>query len=129
MPSFMPFSVSGRHHYSLFDIRYVWISLPIRLPFGRAWQRWLTRYRLDNPFVVFRGSQHESSGQLIQGTLVLCLTSPLRIEDIRLRLTGTLRMRYAYCPPSWRCEDRLPARRLDHKLTAQHTGCLEPETG
>jgi hypothetical protein len=69
MPSFNPFStVTGRNTYSLFDIR------------------------LDNDFIVFRGSEHESSGQLLKGVVVLCLSSSLRIDDIHLRLVGTLRI-------------------------------------
>ncbi|KAM5375830.1 hypothetical protein ACJZ2D_005752 [Fusarium nematophilum] len=68
MPSFKPFSsVTGRNSYSLFDIR------------------------LDSDFIVFRGSEHESSGQILKGTLVLCLQAPLKMEDVRLRLVGTLR--------------------------------------
>ncbi|KAK0709776.1 hypothetical protein B0T26DRAFT_654179 [Lasiosphaeria miniovina] len=67
MPSFNPFtSVTGRHAYTLFEIR------------------------LENDFIVFRGNEHESSGQLLKGTVVLCLPSSLKIEDIHLRLTGTL---------------------------------------
>ncbi|KAG5923821.1 hypothetical protein E4U61_002509 [Claviceps capensis] len=66
---FKPFaSVTGRNSYSLFDIR------------------------LDQDFIVFRGNDHESSGQLLKGVVVLCLSSPLRIEDIHLRLVGTLRL-------------------------------------
>ncbi|KAI9151695.1 putative HECT-type ubiquitin ligase-interacting protein creD [Paramyrothecium foliicola] len=69
MPSFNPFStVTGRHSYSLFDIR------------------------LDNDFIVFRGNEHESTGQLLKGVVVLCLPSSLRIEDVHLRLVGTLRI-------------------------------------
>lgn len=69
MPSFNPFSsVSGRSSVTLFDIR------------------------LENDFIVFRGNDHESSGQLLKGVIVLCLSAPLRMEDIRLRLTGTLRL-------------------------------------
>ncbi|RSL62499.1 hypothetical protein CEP54_005702 [Fusarium duplospermum] len=72
MPSFKPFSsVTGRSSYSLFDIR------------------------LDSDFIVFRGSEHESSGQLLKGTLVLCLQAPLKMEDVRLRLVGTLRHSWA----------------------------------
>ncbi|KJZ73208.1 hypothetical protein HIM_07405 [Hirsutella minnesotensis 3608] len=69
MPSFKPFSaVTGRNSYSLFDIR------------------------LDQDFIVFRGSDHESSGQILKGVVVLCLSSSLRVEDVRLRLTGTQRL-------------------------------------
>ncbi|KAK3173918.1 hypothetical protein K4F52_010369, partial [Lecanicillium sp. MT-2017a] len=69
MPSFNPFSsVMRRHGRSLFDIR------------------------LDQDFVVFRGSDHESAGQVLKGVVVLRLAEALRIEDITLRLTGTRRM-------------------------------------
>ncbi|KAF5021680.1 hypothetical protein F66182_6268 [Fusarium sp. NRRL 66182] len=72
MPSFKPFaSVTGRNSYSLFDIR------------------------LDSDFIVFRGGEHESSGQVLKGTLVLCLQTSLKIEDVRLRLVGTLRHTWA----------------------------------
>jgi hypothetical protein len=65
MRSFNPFtSVSGR--YALFEIR------------------------LDNDFIVFRGNEHEAAGQLLKGTVVLCLTSPLKVENIHLKLTGTV---------------------------------------
>ncbi|KAM0354775.1 hypothetical protein ACHAPU_000594 [Fusarium lateritium] len=47
--------------------------------------------RLERDFVVFWGSQYESSDQLLKGVVVLCLRSPLKIEDIRLRLDGTVR--------------------------------------
>jgi hypothetical protein len=64
MRSFNPFtSVNGR--YSLFEIR------------------------LENDFIVFRGNEHEASGQLLKGTLVLCLASSLKLEDIHLKLIGT----------------------------------------
>ncbi|KAF4972348.1 hypothetical protein FSARC_1070 [Fusarium sarcochroum] len=51
----------------------------------------LFEIRLERDFIVFHGSQHESSDQLLKGVVVLCLHSPLKLEDIRLRLDGTLR--------------------------------------
>ncbi|KAK0617199.1 hypothetical protein B0T14DRAFT_434322 [Immersiella caudata] len=67
MPSFNPFtSVTGKHAFTLFEIR------------------------LENDFIVFRGNDHEASGQPLKGTVVLCLPTPLKIEDVHLRLTGTL---------------------------------------
>lgn len=47
--------------------------------------------RLDRDFVVFWGNQYESPDQLLKGVVVLCLRSPLKLEDIRLRLDGTVR--------------------------------------
>ncbi|KAH9885021.1 arrestin [Xylariomycetidae sp. FL2044] len=69
MPSFNPFtSVAGRNVCSLFEIR------------------------LENDFVVFRGNEHEASGQLLKGVLVLCLREHLKVEDVHLRLTGNCRV-------------------------------------
>ncbi|KAK2014242.1 arrestin domain-containing protein [Colletotrichum eremochloae] len=69
MPSFNPFStVTGKHAASLFEIR------------------------LDNDFIVFRGGEDESAGQVLKGVVVLCLPTPLKIEDVHLRLTGTHRL-------------------------------------
>ncbi|KFA64107.1 hypothetical protein S40285_07987 [Stachybotrys chlorohalonatus IBT 40285] len=69
MPSFNPFSnVTGRNACTLFDIR------------------------LENDFIVFRGNENESAAQLLKGVVVLCLPSALRIEDVHLRLIGTLRV-------------------------------------
>lgn len=47
---------------------------------------------LDNDFIVFRGGDHEASGQLLKGVVVLCLKEPLKVEDVHLRLTGTSRI-------------------------------------
>ncbi|VBB80206.1 Putative protein of unknown function [Podospora comata] len=46
--------------------------------------------RLENDFIVFRGNDHEASGQLLKGTVVLCLSAPLKVETINLKLTGTI---------------------------------------
>lgn len=71
MPSFNPLAnVTGRNAFTLFEIR------------------------LDSDFIVFRGNDHESSGQLLKGTLVLCLPTPLRVEDVHLRLIGTERLHW-----------------------------------
>lgn len=53
-----------------------------------------TGARLENDFIVFRGNDHEASGQMLKGTVVLCLSSPLRVEDIHMKLMGTAH--YAY---------------------------------
>ncbi len=49
---------------------------------------------LDSDFLVFRGNEHESSGQLLKGVVAVCVPGPTRIEDIRLRLTGTRQLSY-----------------------------------
>ncbi|KAI8958731.1 hypothetical protein F5Y11DRAFT_359762 [Daldinia sp. FL1419] len=69
MPSFNPFtSVASRNVCTLFEIR------------------------LENDFIVFRGNEHEASGQLLKGVLVLCLREPLKVEDVHLRLMGSCRV-------------------------------------
>lgn len=47
---------------------------------------------LDNDFIVFRGNEHEASGQLLKGVVVLCLREPLRVEDVHLRFIGNCRV-------------------------------------
>ncbi|KAI1101753.1 hypothetical protein F4804DRAFT_343748 [Jackrogersella minutella] len=69
MPSFNPFtSVTSRIACTLFEIR------------------------LENDFIVLRGNEHEASGQLLKGVLVLCLREPLKVEDVHLRLMGSCRV-------------------------------------
>ncbi|KAJ5287474.1 HECT-type ubiquitin ligase-interacting protein creD [Penicillium angulare] len=48
--------------------------------------------RLNDDYIVFRGSEHEAAGALLKGTLVLCLSEPLAIKHIRLELTGMSRV-------------------------------------
>lgn len=96
MPSFNPFSsVSGRSSVTLYDIRYAFTDTgELSRPSVRSENLANNHHRrLENDFIVFRGTDHESSGQLLKGVIVLCLSAPLRMEDIRLRLTGTLRLK------------------------------------
>ncbi|EXJ91189.1 hypothetical protein A1O1_04298 [Capronia coronata CBS 617.96] len=48
--------------------------------------------RLDNDYIVFRGSEDEASSASLSGTVVLCLTEPLTISHIDLTLSGILHM-------------------------------------
>ncbi|KAL9128525.1 MAG: hypothetical protein Q9217_002821 [Psora testacea] len=48
--------------------------------------------RLDESNLVLRGSEDEASSVLLKGTLVLCLSEPLRVQGIRLRFTGEKRV-------------------------------------
>lgn len=57
--------------------------------------------RLENDFIVFRGGQHESAGQLLKGYVVLCLSSALKLDEVHLRLTGTLRLSYVSPRPGF----------------------------
>ncbi|ROT36277.1 hypothetical protein SODALDRAFT_335353 [Sodiomyces alkalinus F11] len=76
MLSFKPFSnVAGRNSASLFQVR------------------------LDKDFIVFRGSEAESAGQTLKGSVVLCLSSPLKVEAVHLRLTGNLRFSWDLSKP------------------------------
>lgn len=51
-------------------------------------------YRLDESHLTLRGSEDEASSVLLKGTLVLCLSEPLRIQGVRLRFTGEKRIGY-----------------------------------
>ncbi|CVK95175.1 related to ROD1-O-dinitrobenzene,calcium and zinc resistance protein [Fusarium mangiferae] len=51
----------------------------------------LFEIRLEREFVVFWGSRYESTDQLLKGVVVLCLQSPLKLDEVRLRLDGTVR--------------------------------------
>jgi hypothetical protein len=44
--------------------------------------------RLDDDYIIFRGSEHEASSAHLRGKLILCLSEPLRVQGITLRLTG-----------------------------------------
>ncbi|KXH59399.1 arrestin [Colletotrichum salicis] len=99
MPSFNPFStVTGKHAASLFEIRYALLPhvskfrlfFPLQILFSGC------DYLLDNDFIVFRGGEDESAGQVLKGVVVLCLPTPLKIEDVHLRLTGTHRLTWDY---------------------------------
>ncbi|RGP67108.1 hypothetical protein FSPOR_6164 [Fusarium sporotrichioides] len=46
---------------------------------------------LEQDLLVFWGNQYESSDQFLRGVVVLCLRSPLKIEEIRIRLDGNVR--------------------------------------
>lgn len=102
MPTFNPLAnVTGRNAYTLFDIRYGLPSPTHILRESCGIGHYLPDcarladnvFSLDNDFIVFRGNDHESSGQLLKGTVVLCLPSSLRIEDVHLRLIGTERLK------------------------------------
>ncbi|KAK2797084.1 hypothetical protein FQN51_008856 [Onygenales sp. PD_10] len=48
--------------------------------------------RLDDSYIVFRGSEHEAASTLLKGILVLCLSEPLAIKHLKLHLTGISRI-------------------------------------
>ena len=50
--------------------------------------------RLNDEYIVFRGSEQEAASAHLKGTLVLCLSEPLSIKHIRLQLTGMSRVWY-----------------------------------
>lgn len=65
--------------------------------------------RLDDDFIVFRGSDHEASGQLVKGVVVLCLKESFKVEDIHLRLTG-------HCRIAWLDGRQTPSGLHNHKV-------------
>jgi arrestin-related trafficking adapter 4/5/7 len=48
--------------------------------------------RLDNDYIVFRGSEDEAASAHLVGSLVLCLTEPMIINHVELTLSGILHM-------------------------------------
>lgn len=48
--------------------------------------------RLDQSNIILRGNCEEAASALLKGTLVLCLSEPLRIQAVRLRFTGEKRI-------------------------------------
>lgn len=49
-------------------------------------------YRLDDPYIVFRGGEDEAASAHLCGTVVLCITEPLTIKHLKLHLTGMSRI-------------------------------------
>jgi arrestin-related trafficking adapter 4/5/7 len=48
--------------------------------------------RLDNNVAILRGSEEDAPGQLIKGTVVLCLSEPLSVKNIGLEFKGESRV-------------------------------------
>ncbi|EEU35910.1 uncharacterized protein NECHADRAFT_35084, partial [Fusarium vanettenii 77-13-4] len=46
--------------------------------------------RLETDVIIFRGSRDEAQDYPLKGVVVLCLQSPLKVEEIGLELVGTL---------------------------------------
>jgi hypothetical protein len=53
--------------------------------------RILTFSSLDNDIIVLRGGENEASSQVLSGTVVLCLPHALKVEDVHLRMVGSLK--------------------------------------
>ncbi len=48
--------------------------------------------RLDNDYIVFRGSEDEAASAQLSGNVVLCLTEPMTVSHVNLTLSGILHM-------------------------------------
>lgn len=48
--------------------------------------------RLEASNLILRGTPDEASSVVLKGTLVLCLSEPLKIQGIKLRFTGEKRL-------------------------------------
>ncbi|KAF6515283.1 hypothetical protein HZS61_005189 [Fusarium oxysporum f. sp. conglutinans] len=86
------------HHLRLRDRS---IHPPSPLPFGLPFQSpySLFEIRLDQDLIVLRGNCDEAQGQVLRGVLVLCLQSPLKLEEVSLDLVGTLHHSWAEPEP------------------------------
>ena len=54
------------------------------------------QYRLNQSNLILRGTEYEASSVVLKGTLVLCLSEPIRIQGIKLRFTGERRLGSAW---------------------------------
>lgn len=63
--------------------------------------------RLEESNLILRGTADEASSVVLKGTLVLCLSEPLKIQGIRLRFTGEKRLG----------SENIPCIRADNILT------------
>ncbi|MCJ1397494.1 hypothetical protein MMC11_000687 [Xylographa trunciseda] len=57
---------------------------------GNANNALLFEVRLNETNIILRGSEDESASALVKGTLVLCLTEPLKVQGISMRLSFPL---------------------------------------
>lgn len=74
-----------------FDIRSVQ-SLVEYLSMAQETDEFLASIRLEDEYIVFRGNDYEAASAHLGGTLVLCLSEPLTIKNIKLHLTGMSRV-------------------------------------
>ncbi|PGH11064.1 hypothetical protein AJ79_05106 [Helicocarpus griseus UAMH5409] len=59
---------------------------------GTASQAKYFDIRLDDDYIVFRGSEDEAASTILKGKVVLCLSEPLTIKYLRLHLCGMSRV-------------------------------------
>lgn len=48
--------------------------------------------RLDNSYIVFRGSEDEAASAQLAGSVVLCLTEAMAVHHVDLTLSGIVHM-------------------------------------
>ena len=79
-----------------FEIRYTAIPFPAS-SFQIVKSIWLVTNlsrlcRLEESNLILRGNGDEASSALLRGMLVLCLSEPLKVQDIHMRLRGESRI-------------------------------------
>ena len=90
-------SNSGVNGVKVFEIRYDLSSVKsrgvfrIRASFARIVTHFST-CRLDSKNLILRGSEHEASSTILKGSLVLILSEPLKVQNIRMELTGVSKL-------------------------------------
>ena len=85
MPSFFS-GVTGKSSATLFEIRYDLFRSKIFSEYL------LIPHSLDSEVIVLRGGENEASSQMLKGSVVLCLPAALKVEDVHLRMTGSLKV-------------------------------------
>lgn len=79
---------NGRETCSVkyFEIRYTLMELRRECEHGCT--NYFETLRLEESNLILRGTEDEACSVVLKGTLVLCLSEPMRIQGIRLRFTG-----------------------------------------
>lgn len=84
--------------------------------------------RLNESNLILRGTEYEASSVVLNGTLVLCLSEPIRIQGIRLRFTGERRLGWFSPSGSGASSIKYDEEFLRHTWDFQNNGKRSSET-
>lgn len=84
--------------------------------------------RLNQSNLILRGTEYEASSVVLKGTLVLCLSEPIRIQGIKLRFTGERRLGWYQPSGSGASSIKYEEEFLRHTWDFQQSGKRSSET-
>lgn len=84
--------------------------------------------RLNESNLILRGTEYEASSVVLKGTLVLCLSEPIRVQGIRLRFTGERRLGWYQPTGSGASAIKYEEEFLRHTWDFQNSGKRSSET-